>query len=30
MRLSVTTARRGWATAENVLNTRPLVEILRR
>jgi DNA polymerase (family 10) len=28
MRLSVTTARRGWATAADVLNTRPLVEIL--
>jgi DNA polymerase (family X) len=30
MRLSVTTARRGWATAAEVLNTRPLAEILRR
>ena len=30
MRLAVTTARRGWATAANVLNTRPLAEILRR
>jgi DNA polymerase (family 10) len=30
MRLSVTTARRGRATAADVLNTRPLVEILRR
>jgi hypothetical protein len=30
MRLSVTTARRGWATAADVLNTRPLAEILRR
>ena len=29
MELSVTTARRGWATAADVLNTRPLVEILR-
>jgi DNA polymerase (family 10) len=29
MRLAVTTARRGWATAANVLNTRPLEEILR-
>jgi DNA polymerase (family 10) len=29
MRLSVTTARRGWATAADVLNTRPLAEILR-
>jgi DNA polymerase (family 10) len=29
MRLAVTTARRGWATAADVLNTRPLVEILR-
>jgi DNA polymerase (family 10) len=30
MRLSVATARRGWATAANVLNTRPLPEIVRR
>jgi DNA polymerase (family 10) len=30
MRLSVTTARRGWATATDVLNTRSLAEILRR
>jgi DNA polymerase (family 10) len=30
MRLSVTTARRGWARTADVLNTRPLVEILRR
>ena len=30
MRLAVTTARRGWATAADVLNTRPLAEILRR
>ncbi len=30
MRLSVTTARRGWATAADVLNTRPLAEILER
>jgi DNA polymerase (family X) len=30
MHLAVTTARRGWATAANVLNTKPLVEILRR
>jgi DNA polymerase (family 10) len=30
MRLSVGTARRGWCTADHVLNTRPLVEILRR
>jgi DNA polymerase (family 10) len=30
MHLSVTTARRGWATAADVLNTRPLAEILRR
>jgi len=30
MRLSVATARRGWATAANVLNTRSLDEILRR
>jgi DNA polymerase (family 10) len=29
MRLAVTTARRGWARAANVLNTRPLAEILR-
>jgi DNA polymerase (family X) len=29
MQLSVTTARRGWATANDVLNTRPLGEILR-
>src|SRR5215211_1596282 len=28
MRLSVATARRGWATAADVLNTRPLSEIL--
>jgi DNA polymerase (family 10) len=28
MRLAVHTARRGWATAENVVNTRPLAEIL--
>ena len=30
MELSVRTARRGWATAANVLNTRPLEEILER
>jgi DNA polymerase (family 10) len=30
MHLAVTTARRGWATAADVLNTRPLEEILRR
>lgn len=30
MALSVATARRGWATAANVLNTRPLGELLRR
>jgi DNA polymerase (family 10) len=30
MRLAVTTARRGWATAANVLNTRPVAEILGR
>jgi DNA polymerase (family 10) len=30
MRLAVGTARRGWCTAVHVLNTRPLVEILRR
>jgi DNA polymerase (family 10) len=29
MRLAVTTARRAWATATDVLNTRPLAEILR-
>jgi DNA polymerase (family 10) len=29
MRLAVTTARRGWATAADVLNARPLTEILR-
>jgi DNA polymerase (family 10) len=29
MRLAVHTARRGWATADDVLNTRPLAEILR-
>jgi len=29
MRLAVTTARRGWATATDVLNTRTLAEILR-
>jgi DNA polymerase (family 10) len=30
MRLAVHTARRGWATAADVVNTRPLVEILAR
>jgi DNA polymerase (family 10) len=30
MELSVATARRGWATAAHVLNTRPLDDILRR
>jgi hypothetical protein len=30
MRLAIGTARRGWATAANVLNTRPLAELLRR
>ncbi len=30
MELAVTTARRGWATAADVLNTRPLAGILRR
>jgi DNA polymerase (family 10) len=30
MRLAVHTARRGWATATDVLNTRPLAELLRR
>jgi DNA polymerase (family 10) len=29
MQLSVATARRGWATAVDVLNTRPLSEVLR-
>jgi DNA polymerase (family X) len=29
MQLSVATARRGWATATNILNTRPLAEIVR-
>jgi len=28
MTLAVHTARRGWATAANVLNTRPLADIL--
>ena len=30
MRVAVHTARRGWATAANVVNTRPLSEVLRR
>jgi DNA polymerase (family X) len=30
MRLAVATARRGWATAADVVNTRPLEEVLRR
>jgi DNA polymerase (family 10) len=30
MRLAVGTARRGWATAADILNTRPLDEVLRR
>ena len=30
MQLSVATARRGWATAANIVNTRPLAEIVRR
>ena len=30
MRLAVHTARRGWATAANVVNTRPLAEVLAR
>jgi DNA polymerase (family 10) len=30
MQLAVATARRGWAQAGHVLNTRPLAEILRR
>ena len=29
MRLAVTTARRGWATAADILNARPLAEILK-
>jgi DNA polymerase (family 10) len=29
MELAVATARRGWATADHVVNTRPLSEILR-
>jgi DNA polymerase (family 10) len=29
MRLSVATARRGWASAADVLNTRPLAEVVR-
>jgi hypothetical protein len=28
MRLAVATARRGWATAGDILNTRPLGEVL--
>jgi DNA polymerase (family 10) len=30
MRLAVHTARRGWATAADVVNTRPLDEVLAR
>jgi DNA polymerase (family 10) len=30
MALAVATARRGWASAANVVNTKPLAEILRR
>jgi DNA polymerase (family 10) len=30
MELAIATARRGWATAADVVNTRPLREILRR
>ena len=30
MRLAVATARRGWATAANVINCRPLAELPRR
>ncbi|MDX6513261.1 MAG: hypothetical protein QOE36_2765, partial [Gaiellaceae bacterium] len=30
MPLAVTTARRGWATATDVVNTRPLAELLAR
>jgi hypothetical protein len=29
MQLAVTTARRGWATAADILNTRPLAQILK-
>jgi histidinol phosphatase-like PHP family hydrolase len=29
LELAVRTARRGWATAAGILNTRPLAEILR-
>jgi hypothetical protein len=29
MELAVHTARRGWATAANVVNTRPLSDVLR-
>jgi hypothetical protein len=28
MRLAVATARRGWATAQDVLNTRPVGEVV--
>jgi hypothetical protein len=30
MQLSVATARRGWATTANIVNTRPLAEFVRR
>ncbi|MBA3734274.1 MAG: hypothetical protein H0W90_03605, partial [Actinobacteria bacterium] len=30
MRLAIHTARRGWATAAAIVNTRPLAEVLRR
>jgi hypothetical protein len=30
MELAVHTARRGWATAPDVVNARPLAEVLRR
>jgi hypothetical protein len=30
MRLAVHTARRGWVTAADVVNTRPLAEVLAR
>jgi hypothetical protein len=30
MRLAIATARRGWATATNIVNTHPLSEIAKR
>jgi hypothetical protein len=30
MQLAIATARRGWATAANIVNTRPLSEIAKR